>query len=495
MKKTWMLSTVLAGMLAASAMAAEVTDEKRGLNSNYTLVYYKVPGKTDSFTGMFGDGMFYGRLRTNNFYYKWEDETAKQQDQLISAIGGSLVFKSASLNNFDFGIGLYYSQAFFDMGGEPVSTLKASKDTFSRYDFANTGSKNMGVLGQAYIAYGGIPDTRLILGRQLVETFYAKSNDTKMIPNTFDGIVVETKAVPETPMTFGYLVDQKLRDHTQGHSVLMYGDANSSSHDYPQWSENDDSAMHKGLTYTNLKAYGKSTDAPLIVGDIHNTSVKNLKLDASFYAVPELVSEVMLEGNYKIPLSGYSLTPGVRYIRQFDNGAGKVGGAAINGSLATAAHNGVKEAGGYEDASSLDSQMIAARLVGGFGNYKVNLGYSYVFNEADLVTPWRAFPTAGYTRSMAQYNWMANTKSYRIEVTHGGNKTGFFPNFFIQGSILHTDADQSKGYYDLNYYYLGFIQNIPSLEAMQWRLRLGYTDTDKPDADSLDARFEINYLF
>ncbi|MGE4397768.1 MAG: hypothetical protein AB7D34_10050, partial [Sulfurimonas sp.] len=60
---------------------------------------------------------------------------------------------------------------------------------------------------------------------------------------------------------------------------------------------------------------------------------------------------------------------------------------------------------------------------------------------------------------------------------------------------LHTDADESKGYFDENYYYIGFIQNIPSMSDLQWRLRLGYTDTKELYADSLDSRLEINYLF
>ncbi|MGB5964476.1 MAG: hypothetical protein WBG65_02970, partial [Sulfurimonadaceae bacterium] len=247
-----------------------------------------------------------------------------------------------------------------------------------------------------------------------------------------------------------------------------------------------------GLTYTRIKAAGKDTDAPLIVGDLHNKSLKNLKLDASFYSVPKMVSQVMAEGNYKIKMGEkFSLTPGLRYIRQFDNGAGSIGGAALNGSLA----GQTGTSGGYDIADSLDAQMIAARLVGSYGIYKLNLGYTNIFDQADLVTPWRGFPTAGYTRSMARYNWEANTKSYRVQMTRNANKTGIYSRLFTELSILHTDADEAKGYYDENFYYAGFVQNIPGMVDLQWRLRLGYTDTEKTDADSLDSRFEINYLF
>lgn len=490
-KKLTKVSLLASALLISTSLYAEDSLSKHTLKTNYQEVYNEKPGTVESFTEMFTEGKFYGRLRSNTFYYAWEKETASQNTHIASGLGGSAVYKSATLSNFNFTAGLYYSQAFFDDNKDPVNRLKPAKDILSRFDYTNTGNKSMAVLGQAYISYKGIPKTELLAGRQIVETFYTKSNDTKMIPNTFDGVVIATKAVPNTAIKLGYLAEQKLRDHTQSHSTLMYGDSNSSSSINPAWSENDDTAMHKGLTYTNLKAAGVSTDAPLIVGDLHNKSIENLKLDASFYAVPELVSEIMAEANYKINVGSFSLSPGVRYIKQFDNGAGKIGGAAYKGTLAGLSG----ESGGYKNADSLDSQMLAARLVAKFDVYKLNLGYSQVFDEADLITPWRGFPTAGYTRSMARYNWMANTKSYRIELVRNANKKGVYTDMFIQMSILHTDADESKGYFDENYYYIGFVQNIPALVDLQWRLRLGYNDTDKVDADSLDGRFELNYLF
>ncbi|MCJ7765111.1 MAG: OprD family porin [Thiovulaceae bacterium] len=485
--------SIIAGAMMLISSSAFGADEqpKRTLLSNFQEVYNTTPGSVGSFAAMFSEGMFYGRLRSNTFYYGWENESSEQDSHLVSGLGGSIIYKSAALADLDFTAALYYSQALFDEDKDPADRMKAGKDILSRFDNANTQSRAMGVLGQAYLRYRGIEKTELRVGRQIVETFYTKSNDSKMIPNTFDGIVLETKAVQDTALKLGYLTEQKLRDHAQAHSVLMYGDANSTSANNPQWSENDDTAMHKGLTFTRLTAAGVSTSSPLIVGDLHNKSIKNLKLDASFYAVPELLSEVMAEANYKIGMGEFSLTPGVRYIRQFDNGAGVIGGASYSGKLA-----GLSGAsGGYKEADSLDSQMAAARLVGRYGIYKLNLGYSQIFDEADLITPWRGFPTSGYTRSMARYHWMANTKSYRVELTRGGNKKGIYTDLFVQASILHTDADESKGYFDENYYYVGFVQNVPGLVELQWRLRLGYNDTKKTDSDSLEGRFELSYLF
>jgi hypothetical protein len=270
----------------------------------------------------------------------------------------------------------------------------------------------------------------------------------------------------------------------------MYGDENSSSSLKPNWSENDDSAMHRGLTYSALKAASKPTDSPLIVAELHNKSIKNLKLDFSSYIVPELLSQAMLEANYRFNFDNFSITPAIRYIRQFDNGAGEVGGASYTG-----------DSTGYSDKDSLDSQMIAARIVAKINNYKINLGYTNILDEADLITPWRGFPTAGYTRSMGVYNWRANTQSYRIELKYNSNKTGIYKDLFIQSSILYVNADEDKtGYHnkDKINYYLGFVQNIPSLIDLQWRLRLGYAqflDSKDSDFNYLDSRFELNYLF
>jgi hypothetical protein len=102
---------------------------------------------------------------------------------------------------------------------------------------------------------------------------------------------------------------------------------------------------------------------------------------------------------------------------------------------------------------------------------------------------------------MARYNWMANTKSYRLELQLNRNDEGIYKDVFVQTSILYTDADDKKvGAHvsDEIYYYVGFVQNIPNFEDLQWRLRLGYTqylnEADKP-FDNLDNRFELNYLF
>ena len=490
MKRNIKLSIVaIVATLSATVIYAAEEAPKQALQGNYQLIYGKLPVAVESFSDMFKEGTFYGRLRSNTFMYTWEKETAAQENHVTSGLGGSAIYQSASYSGFDFGAGLYYSHGYFSIADDNVGLIKPGQDVFSKYNYSHTGSQDTAVLGQAYINYKSIPKTEVKVGRQLVETFYTKSNDTKMIPNTFDGATLQTKALPGTGMKLAYLTEEKLRAHTDAHSVLMYD--NSDAANKSMWNANDDSAMHLGLTYTALKAVGVNTDAPLMVGEINNKSIENLSLDASFYQVPSLISEAMGEANYNVKMGSFSLTPGVRYIKQFDDGAGEIGGAALSGKLV--GKTGIS--GGYKEADSLESQMVAARLVGAYSIYKLNLGYSEILDEADLVMPWRAFPTDGYARSMARTNWIANTKSYRAEIVINDNKSAVYKDVMMQISALHTDADELKGQFDENYYYAGFTQNIPSMPELQWRFRIGYQDTKKVDADTVDTRFELNYLF
>jgi len=474
-------------VLSTSLLQAQTGTLKQALKTNGQLIYQKQKNVQD-FTQMFQEGEFYGRLRNNNFYFWYDKEQTDKNRQLVNAIGGSFVYRSAIYNGFDFVSGLYGSHAFFDETKlDSISALKPGKDTLSRFEYVNTGSKSLYAFAQANISYR-FSKSKVTLGRQLVETFYTKSNDTKMIPNSFDGIVLASKDLQNTNVKLAYLAKEKLRDHKDAHAVFMVGDANSSQSIKPQWSEQDDSAMHKGLTYSALKTHGKKTDAPLIVLDAQNNSVKNLKINFASYVVPSLLSQAMGELNYKIPLHTFSITPGIRYIHQFDNGAGAVGGASITTRGLT----------GYKDAHSLNSDMIAARLVTKIKDYKINLAYTQVFDKADLVTPWRGFPTAGYTRSMGVYNWRANIKSYRIELVKGANSKGIYTKPFLQTSILYMDGDKKKNETDSILCYAGIVQNIPSMQELQYRVRLGWRDFigDSSAIPSyLDARFELNYLF
>ncbi|MDD5400684.1 MAG: OprD family outer membrane porin [Sulfurimonas sp.] len=497
-----LLKISIAAMTTCMLVTALSSDEikpKRTLQGNMDEVYNTLPSSANNISEAFTNGMFYGRLRTNIFRYDWEaPNNASNSDNKAFGLGGSLIYKTAPLSGLSATAGFYYSSSPFDSLREEnadVGFVKSGKDTFSRYDVSKEGDWYMAVLAQAYLQYD-ISKTSFKFGRHFFESALTASNDTKMIPNSFEGLSFESKEVPKTTLKGAYLTAQKLRDHTTFHDVLTFKDSSGNS-----WNNNDDSGVHKGLSYTNFVAAGEDPEHELVIAAINNKSIENLELDVTYTAVPNVLSSVIGEVNYKVDLGdGFLLTPGFRYMRQIDDGGGVIGGASLSGNLARDKHPTTLL--GYKDRYSLDGSVWMARLVLTKGALKVLAGYSDVANEADLVAPWRGFPTGGYTRAMAQTNWIANTKSTMGEVTYDFGKAQILEGFKAMGRYVIQNFDESKqaagAQADMSVIHIDLVQQLtPQLDA---RVRFASVDaenrTSGTDKDSYkEYRFELNYLF
>ena len=481
---------------AAVSVSADDAQPKRTLKGNMNVEYKALPKSVDSLNEAFTEGMFYGRLRANAFRWDWKEDA--NGDNKAFGLGGGLVYKSAPLHGFSGTAGLYYSNSPFSNWRQEnpnVGEVKSGKDTFSRYNVANSGDWQMVVLAEAYLQYN-ISKTDIKFGRQMFESALTASNDTKMIPNTFEGVSIESKDIPKTVLKAAYFTAQKLRDHTTFHDVLTYGDGTTNAK--ATWNNNDDSGVHQGISYANLQAAGEDVDNSLIVAAISNQSIPNLKIDVTYTAVPDMVSSVIGELNYAIPVGDVTITPGVRYMSQMDDGAGKIGGASLKGDV-TAANAASK---GYKDGDSLDSALWMARLAVATGAFKGHVGYSKVEDEADIVAPWRGFPTGGYTRAMAQVNWKANAESMMAEVQYDFGKAKILDGFSALARYAIQDSDEAKqasgGQADLTTIHVDLKQQITS--QLDAKFRLGMVSADDRvsggDKDSYNEyRFEVNYLF
>ena len=490
---------ILSVCVFSVALNADEAKPKRTLQGNMNEVYNTLPSSANDIGEAFTNGIFYGRLRTNLFRYDFETaDNGSNYDNKAFGLGGSLIYKTAPLAGLSATAGFYYANSPFDSLREDntdVSIVKSGKDTFSRYDVSTDGDWHMAVLAQAYLQYD-FSKTSFKFGRQFFESALTASNDTKMIPNAFEGLSFESKEISKTTLKGAYLTAQKLRDHTTFHDVLTYKDSSGNA-----WNNSDDSGTHKGLSYANFKAAGKDTENELIIAAISNNSLENLKLDLTYTAVPDVVSSVIGEINYKINLpEGFSLTPGFRYMEQIDDGGGDIGGASLSGNLAR--DKNPTTLLGYKERYSLDGSAWMARLVLAKGALQLLAGYSDVADEADLVAPWRGFPTGGYTRAMAQLNWIANTKSAMVEANYDFGKAGILNGFKALGRYVIQDFDESKQaagvQADSKMVHVDLVQQLtPQLDA---RVRFASVNADNRttgvDKDSYNEyRFEINYLF
>jgi len=508
--KMLLLSTLASVSTFANANAS-ADKPKQTLQANYFINYKTLPSSADTLSEIFTQGMVYGRLRTNWFFYNWENEDDRRENHNILGVGGSLIYKTAPYAGFSVTTGLYYTSAGTGLDNQPsdVALLKAGKDTISRFNLVNGKGKSYAVLAQAYLQYERA-EFKARLGRSVFNSFFTKSNDSKMIPNTFEGLTLESKDLDKTRLRAAYITRQKLRDHDNFHSLIMVDTRDiSSTSSNTLWHQNDDSAAHIGLNYENFKKAGQKENPDMIILDGYTRALLNedLKVSASALYLEDLFYTAMLELNYKFSFAnGYTLSPGVRYVQQFDDGAGSIGGASVTG-LAGQYATGVGTpdeqaiAGGvrssYSDPDSVDTYMTAARVSLSKGAGSLSLGYTKIADKADFITPWRGFVTSGYTREMARYNWVANTKTYRVRYAYNFAKAGLIEGLRTYASFTVEDYDEDKTTRnDADLYYLGAIKEIKSVPNLSARLRMQYVNEKNEDSvNHSELRMELNYLF
>ncbi len=315
-----------------------------------------------------------------------------------------------------------------------------------------------------------------------------------MIPNTFEGVTLVSGDIPKTVIKSAYLTRQKLRDHSEFHHIFAYGYQKDAPLDqFTQYTQNDDSAMHVGLTLERLQARG--IEDRLLVLEGKNTSIDDLTLFANYTAVPELLSSMMLQMDYRFDIGGWTVIPGIRYMQQFDNGAGEIGSASRK-TITT----------GYKDPDSLDSWLLGARCDMTLDNLQLRLAYSKVADKADIIAPWRGFPTAGFTRAMSQYNWDANTKSYMFQAVYNIES---FDHTRIVGRFAYQDFDDKKlaVQADSKVLTMDIMKGFDGASHVYMKLRYahtmgeddtplpGFPDRFKADPSYDELRLEVNYLF
>jgi len=456
-------------------------------------IHDDTPVRVKSVNEMFTQGIFYNRLRLNSFVYRWDTTLASdvgdslRKDHAIMAMGGSIIFRSAYYHGISLGLSLYTSQAVGTLDEEKSSLYKAGKDTFSRYNIYNNKNATLISLAEAYIEYHASKSS-LKVGRQIFESLLTKSNDTKMIPNSFEGVTLHSKILANTSFKMAYLTKQKLRDHNTFHHVLAYGDTEGDP--YAKYKQNDDSAMHRGLTLSKLEVLG--IEDTLFIVALKNRSFDDIEIQANYTSVPKLLSSATIQVGYRMDIYDWAVIPALRYMVQFDDGAG-----AIAGANHLSLHSGYK----YED--SLDAQMLGLRLDMVKDTFKLRLGYTDIADKGDFITPWRGFPTGGFTRAMSQYNWYANTKSYMLQVDY---KCKEIPNLKFISRFVTQDFDDKKiGVQADSTLFTFDVLKILNNKKLYLKTRYAHVvgDSDivtsyglaKLDPSYDEFRFEINYLF
>jgi hypothetical protein len=425
-----------------------------------------------------------GKLRLNSFIY---DYKTIDKDHDITGIGASIIVKTPLTNIFSTTLGLYTSQTPFNkMSADEVSIAKSGKDLFSRHDVYNGNGWGLNVIGQAYIETI-TNNTNIKLGRQLFNTVYTKENDTKMIPNSFDGISLVNKTFEDTLIKVGYFTAQKLKDHSKSHDVVAFTSWKTSDEG------TDDTGANQSLTPDIV-----GLDNKLIVLTGSTNTLANHKIDLTIVNVPDVLTTSIFETKYYFYFkNNLKVIPAFRYINQQDN---------LHTSKDVA--NLKTNTTGYTNPTSLDSAAIMYKVDIVKDAWKLRFGYSKIDDKADLVAPWRGFPTGGYTRAMAQYNWYANTKTTMIRADYDFGKAGIANGYKAMIRYAKQDFDDNKNgklsngsdavQADSDVIHIDIKKKIS--KDLSCKLRIGLVDMDvnstsKTDNSYNEYRFEINYIF
>lgn len=430
---------------------------------------------TEDLVSAFKDGKWEGRIRMQYFLTDWEDNSAtgKNGDDASGfAVGGSILYKTAPYYGFTLGSGLYTTQNAFNLTDpEDGVTATTSKDLFLR-DAGSKYGEGFTTLAQLYMGYD-FARTKTKTGRFLTTNPWITPNDTKMIPIAVEGIEVVSNDFLNTTIQFDYV--QKIKERG-----MSYFDGMASTGDTPT---------------QILNHYAGKNNPDLFIIGAKNRSIDNLEVQAWGMHWDDLVDQTMVEANYATEVGSVIVGFGGRYIRQFDTGAGDIINPLVNNS---------------DNNNKINGSLWALKTTINLGNSKVLIATSHTSNDADIIAPWRGFPTDGYTRSKTQTDWNAGTTSYKAQLDYDlGN--------YIDGlntvlSYSKYDRDESKKPYqsmtnrgfangDTNQWNLDIIQKLSgNFDGIELKAR--FMDQDnKPTAlypretSNREVRLEANYRF
>ena len=443
----------------------------------------------DDIASAFKEGRMDGRLRAQYFSTDWDDNTATGKngsDVHGLAIGGSLIYHTAPVSGLSAAAGLYTTQ---NPGGwtdaADGATAQSSKDLFARgpgstYHYG----EGYAVLAQAYLQYD-ISKSTLKAGRMLMNNPWISPNDSKMIPIAIEGVDFVSNDIPDTTIQIDYA------DRVKERGMDYFGNMADTA-------DTPDAIKNYYTTHYGSGTHGEAPD--VTVAGIKNRSIGGLELQGWVMHWPDIVDHYMVEANYKVKVGEAGLSFGGRYLKQQDKGAGEI--------ILPAANNG-------DDDNSIDAYMVAFKTALSYGAGKMTLATSRTSSGADILAPWRGFPTGGYTRSMTQSDWTANSRSYKAQFDYDCNT--YVPGFSTMLSYSHYDRDPSKTPYqsmtdrlfgngDTRQWNLDLIYKLSgSWKGTELKARLmdQENDIDNTKADgsavidtsNREMRLEANYFF
>lgn len=137
----------------------------------------------------FKSGKVSGQLRAAYV----DQDNAVDTDTYTTSLGGIFKYESGDWNGLKVGIGSYISQKIGFATGDGDN---------ANMDVLSNNAKSYVYVGEAYIDYSG-NDFSLRIGRQLINTPLANTDDIRMHPNTFEAAIATYSGIDKTTLIGG----------------------------------------------------------------------------------------------------------------------------------------------------------------------------------------------------------------------------------------------------------------------------------------------------
>lgn len=252
-------------------------------------------------------------------------DNAVDTDTYGTSIGGVLKYETADWNGLKLGMGAYVSQKLHFATGD-FDEGKANPDLFGE------DTKSYAYVGEAYVDYT-MGDLNLKVGRQLIDTPFADTDDIRMHPNTFEAAIATYSGIEGTTLVGGYVTR------------------------WAGYDSGDDISKFKKLG-------GDASDGVAVIGAL-NESIENLAIQGWYYNIDEVADAMYADVTYTIP---FSETVGLELSAQAANFTEeKESGLDGNVYGVGAAFNisGVTLGAAYNKASNDEGKVVANGFGGG----------------------------------------------------------------------------------------------------------------------------------
>lgn len=167
------MSTVVCNIQAHEIEKRERSHSVRAVVDSIGEIEVKEVDSVDKFVLMFKEAKASGRVRL--MYGEYINKKTNTPDTYTTALGGILKYELAELNGFNAGVAFYTSQDIAFITGE----------SSRQYSDFSSDRGNYTKLAESYVnyKYNGF---NLRVGRQVIDTPLADSDDIRMIQNTFE---------------------------------------------------------------------------------------------------------------------------------------------------------------------------------------------------------------------------------------------------------------------------------------------------------------------